>query len=431
MHDVAVRVEHLGKRYRTGTPAPYRTVRETLVDALRVPWRRRNAAGTVWALDDVSFDVAAGEIVGVIGRNGAGKTTLLKILSRVTGPTRGVVHLRGRVGALLEVGAGFHPELTGRENVYLYGAILGMRRAEIRRKFDEIVTFAEVARFLDTPVKRFSSGMYARLAFAVAAHLEPEILIADEVLAVGDASFQRRCLQKMESVAHDGRTVLFVSHNMPAVTRLCPRTLLLDAGRIVADGPSHAVVGRYLRAGFGTTAERRWDDVDRAPGNEVVRLRAVRVRGADGRVTEAVDIRRPLALEIEFVVLDPGHRLVPNFHVANEDGVLAFITNEVDSDWHRRPRPAGRYVARACVPGNLLAEGTMVVTTSIATVDPVRVHLHEADAVAFQVVDSLEGDSARGDYGGTIPGVVRPLLRWETQFEPLGPVADARLRERA
>ena len=235
----------------------------------------------------------------------------------------------------------------------------------------------------------------------------------------------------MEDVARDGRTVLFVSHNMPAVTRLCPRTLLLDAGRIVADGPSQSVVSRYLRAGFGTTAERRWPDLDRAPGNEVVRLRAVRVRSEDGRVSEVVDIRRPLALEVEFVVLEAGHRLVPNFHLVKDDGVLAFITNEVDSVWHRRPRPAGRYVARACVPGNLLAEGTIVVTTSIATVDPVRVHLHEADAVAFQVVDTLAGDSARGDYGGTIPGAVRPLLRWETDFTPLDAAAEPRLRERA
>ena len=421
---IAIRIEEITKQYQIGAREPYRTLRETLVHAASAPFRRLSGTGasrgseTISALDGVSFTVDEGDIVGLIGRNGGGKSTLLKILSRVTEPTRGRVMLRGRVGALLEVGTGFHPELTGRENMYLHGAILGMRRAEIDRKFDEIVAFAEISAFLDTPVKRYSSGMFARLGFAIAAHLETDILLVDEVLAVGDVSFQRRCLQKMESVAQGGRTVIFVSHNVSAITRLCPRAILLDGGRLVADGPSPKVVSQYMQSGSGTTAERQWTDLVRAPGDGVVRLRAVRVRAHDGSVSETLDIRRPCAVEMEFVVLEGGHRLVPNLQFTNEDGTVVFVSIEVDSPWHRRPRPPGRYVTRAVLPGNFLAEGTLRVSAAVSTLDPVRVHVHECDAVGFQLVDSLVGDSARGDFGGFLPGVVRPLLRWETVVAP-------------
>ncbi len=245
---LAIRAERLSKRYLLGERRRYRTLREALVSAARAPFRpgRTEPRETIWALRDVAFEIRHGEVVGVIGRNGAGKSTLLKILSRITEPTSGRAELYGRVGSLLEVGTGFHSELTGRENIFLSGAILGMHRAEIERKFDEIVAFAEVERFIDTPVKHYSSGMYLRLAFAVAAHLEPEILLVDEVLAVGDAEFQKRCLGKMSSVASEGRTVLFVSHNMGAVTSLCRRTIHLREGRVYEDGPSGRVVANYL-----------------------------------------------------------------------------------------------------------------------------------------------------------------------------------------
>ncbi len=259
MGDTVVRVEGLGKQYQIGARRRYRTLRETVVEAATAPlrwWRRRGSAGDrggpanrIWALRDVSFEVKRGDVVGVIGRNGAGKSTLLKLLSQITEPTTGEVEIRGRVGSLLEVGTGFHPELTGRENVYLNGAILGMKRAEIRAKFDEIVAFAEVEAFLDTPVKRYSSGMYMRLAFAVAAHLEPEILVVDEVLAVGDAAFQKKCLGKMKDVSRQGRTVLFVSHNMHAVNTLCSRGLLLHGGRVEFDGTAAGGVARYMAPG--------------------------------------------------------------------------------------------------------------------------------------------------------------------------------------
>jgi lipopolysaccharide transport system ATP-binding protein len=260
--------------------------------------------------------------------------------------------------------------------------------------------------------------MAVRLAFAVAAHLEPEILIVDEVLAVGDASFQRKCLNKMEGVRAQGRTILFVSHSMPAVTRLCSRVMLLDSGTVVADGPAHEVVTKYLRSGVGTTAAREWPDPTVAPGDDVVRLRAVRVRNAEGQVTTAADIRRPVGIEIAFDVLKPDRVLVPNLHFFNDEGVCLFVAPEVQSPWFRRPRPVGRHLATAWIPGNFLSEGTVIVDAAISTMDPVNVHVHERDAVAFQVVDSLEGDSVRGDYGGAIPGAVRPMLRWEVHTPP-------------
>ena len=255
MSDIAIHVERLGKQFRISSLKEDRNLREALIDGFKAPFRRAGrlfrgqATGatelgkTIWALKDVSLEIKHGEIVGIIGGNGAGKSTLLKIICRITEPTKGFVEMHGRVGSLLEVGTGFHAELSGRENIYLNGAILGMRRGEIRRKFDEIVSFSGIEEFIDTPVKHYSSGMYMRLAFAVAAHLDPEILVVDEVLAVGDAQFQKKCLKKMEGVGREGRTVLFVSHNMQAITRLCSRGILLEAGSVSLDGPVHHVVG--------------------------------------------------------------------------------------------------------------------------------------------------------------------------------------------
>jgi len=415
-----IRAEGLGKRYRLGTARTSPSLREALSRAA-TSWRRRRdrtPPAYHWALRDVGFSVNAGEVLGVIGRNGAGKSTLLKVLSRIVEPTEGRAVLHGRVGALLEVGTGFHAELTGRDNVYLNGSILGMDRAHIRRKFDEIVQFAGVEAFIDTPVKRYSSGMYLRLAFAVAAHLEPEILIMDEVLAVGDASFQKKCLGKMEDVAHEGRTVLFVSHDMAAVSRLCGRTLLLDGGRVLADGPTPSVISTYLASGLHSTAERRWPSAATRPGDDVVQLHAVRAHDASGEVSEALDIRQPIGVDVEYEVLAGGHALVPNLHFYNEQGVCVFVAIDSDAAWRDRARGPGRYTSTAWIPGNLLAEGTLRVDAAISTLDPLHVHVHERDAIAFQVVDSPDGDSARGSYAGALPGVVRPLLRWTTATEP-------------
>lgn len=429
MGNVAIRVENMWKEYHIGRQQEvYKTLRETLINTLLTPVRRTRkllhgqATGaaeldeSIWALKEVAFDVQRGEVVGIIGRNGAGKSTLLKILSRITEPTKGQAEIYGRVGSLLEVGAGFHPELTGRENIYLKGAILGMKKVEIRRKFDEITAFAEVEKFIDTPVKHYSSGMYMRLAFAVAAHLEPEVLLVDEVLAVGDASFQKKCLNKMHDVGQQGRTVLFVSHNMPAINRLCERAILLDEGRVVCDGPAHQIVSTYLFSGYETTAMREWPDLAQAPGNDVVCLRAVRVRTEDGEITEAVDIRRPVRLEMEYDVLTAGHILVPSFKLFNEEGVNLFITFDLDPAWRQRPRPTGHYTSTACIPGNFLAEGSFFVSALINTFSPPIIHVNENEVVAFQVVDSLDGNSARGDFAGRMRGVVRPLLPWHTSL---------------
>lgn len=439
MSNIAIRVSGVSKQYHIGAlqgKYKYRTFRDTLSSALSAPFQRMGkllrgqpAGGaerteTIWALKDISFEVKHGELVGIIGRNGAGKSTLLKILSRITEPTAGYADIYGRVGSLLEVGTGFHPELTGRENIYLNGAVLGMKRVEIERKFDEIVEFSEVARFIDTPVKHYSSGMYLRLAFAVAAHLEPEILIVDEVLAVGDARFQKKCLNKMQDVGKEGRTVLFVSHNMQAITRLCDRTILLEDGQVKIDGPSHKVVSTYLNTGLGTQALRKWDDPKTAPGGEVARLRWVRVRTEEGEVTDSMDIRRPVAMEMEYEVLQPGYQLLPHFTLHGEDGEEVFVTLDQDQAWRRQPRPAGRYINTAWIPGNFLAEGTFFVEASVITVNPNITQFNAREAVAFQVIDSLDGDSARGDWAGAMRGLIRPALKWDTQFSSNGSPAD-------
>jgi len=419
MNDIMIRAENLGKMYQIGETIRHDTVRDAISQFFSRTLRsgKRNNSDTIWALKDVSFEIKRGEVVGIIGRNGAGKTTLLRILSRITEPTEGYAEIHGRAGSLLEVGTGFHPELTGRENIFLNGAILGMTKREIKSKFNEIVAFAEIEKFIDTPVKRYSSGMYVRLAFAVAAHLEPEILIVDEVLAVGDTSFQKKCLNKMQDVGEQGRTVLFVSHNMPAVTRLCQRTILLNEGGIQRDGPTHQVISAYLGSAVGTSAVREWSDLRKAPGNEIVRLRAVRVKTEDGQISETIDIRKPVCIQMEYEVLEAGHVLVPNYHVFNDEGIYIFITTDYEPEWRNKPRPVGRYISTALIPGNFLAEGTLIIGAAISTMKPVKIHFFERDAVVFQVIDSIESDSVRGDYAGTFPGVVRPLLKWTTQFK--------------
>jgi lipopolysaccharide transport system ATP-binding protein len=282
------------------------------------------------------------------------RVRLLKVLSRITEPTSGRAELWGRVASLLEVGTGFHPELTGRENIYLNGAILGMRKVEIDRNFDEIVAFAEVAKFIDTPVKFYSSGMYVRLAFAVAAHLEPEILIVDEVLAVGDARFQKKCMNKMQDVGQQGRTVLFVSHSMQSIMRMCDRTILLEHGKVIADGPSHQVISTYLGKGTGSSGERVWPDIQTAPGKDITRLRAVRVCNAQGETIDSVDIREPVCLEMEFDVLKADYMLLPHFNVVNEDNVRVFTTVDVDPEWRRTPRPVRALRKQSLDPRQLL-----------------------------------------------------------------------------
>jgi homopolymeric O-antigen transport system ATP-binding protein len=417
-------VDHVTKEYRLGEMrAPYSTLRDAGRDLLASAFKQLRRGGQperrpmLQALNDVSFTIETGETVGIIGRNGAGKSTLLKILGRITHPTRGSVDLYGRVGSLLEVGTGFHQELSGRENIFLSGAILGMRRAEIERCFDAIVDFAEIGRFVDTPVKFYSSGMYMRLAFAVAAHLQPEILLIDEVLAVGDAKFQKRCLGKIEEFKSIGRTVLFVSHNMASIVRICKRVILLEGGRIVADGPADQVTRRYLQSDTGSPAERAWPTSQGAPGDHVAKLRAVRIRDANGKIAPTIDIRRPFEVEVDYWAIQPDMRPTVSIQFVNDEGITVLATNDFNNrEWWHAPRRPGLVRCRCQVPGNFLAEGQVFVQASVWTYNPDVVHVDQRDVVSFMVVDRSEGDGVRGEFCGAWPGVVRPMLDWRTEM---------------
>ncbi len=401
MTDIAIRVQGLSKLYRIGERVRYKSLRESIQNAVTAPFRRdRHAEETIWALRDVTFEVAPGEVVGVIGRNGAGKSTLLKILSRITEPTEGRVELHGRVGSLLEVGTGFHQELTGRENIYLNGAILGMRRVEIARKFDEIVDFAEVEKFIDTPVKHFSTGMYLRLAFAVAAHLEPEILLVDEVLAVGDAAFQKKCMGKMGDVARGGRTVLFVSHNMTAITSLCTRTVWLGQGRLLMDDEARKTAEAYLLSESSAALTRVWDEAA-APGNDKVRLRGVRLVSAETH-TALIKVSTAFGIEVDFWNLIEARLLNLSIVIYSGEGVCVFNTTS-------EPvlTPAGLVRGTVKVPGDLLNEGWYVVR--VLVVQDAGVPLIDLEQVIrFEVHDT----ERLGGWHGRWVGVVRPKLEW-------------------
>ena len=362
MSEYAIRAEFLGKVYKIGaTIERYRTLRDVIASPFkRNPSNDKNGKQDeqiFWALKDLSFDVKKGQVLGVIGRNGAGKSTLLKILSRVTEPSTGYAEIHGRVGSLLEVGTGFHPELTGRENIYLNGAILGMKRGEIAQKFDEIVAFSEVEKFIDTPVKRYSSGMYLRLAFAVAAHLEPEILVVDEVLAVGDAEFQRKCLGKMSSVAQEGRTILFVSHNMSAILRLTEETLVLDKGQLILRASTPKAVDAYLSAGFSQSGERTWLPDEIPASSSPFRPISMKVINPRGAVVDTVRSVEPITLEIEYALEAPITGLRVGIYLLTTHGDHLFTTFDTDEpEVYERfsARTAGRYTSRCTLPANLL-----------------------------------------------------------------------------
>src|SRR5438874_13825954 len=344
---VAIEAQELSKRYRIGQmQAAYGTLRDSVsrLGARLAGRADPDEKQEIWALRGVSFNVDEGEVLGVIGRNGAGKSTLLKVLTRITTPTKGRAIIRGRVGSLLEVGTSFNPELTGRENIFLNGSILGMKRREIQGRFNEIVDFSGVGKFIDTPVKRYSSGMYVRLAFSVAAHLEPDILLVDEVLAVGDAEFQQRSLGRMETLSGAGRTVLFVSHNMQAINQLCDRAILLDGGRVVEDGHTSTVVTRYLHSALRSGSHIEWPDDESAPGDTLARLLSVRVVDEDGQTVDTADVRRPVGIEIGFRVLREGPPVFGKIKVSDNQGAIAFNAMDVSAHWHEHSVP-GQYVA--------------------------------------------------------------------------------------
>lgn len=420
MTEIAIRVENLSKEYRIGTQVDsYPTLRDTIMDAVKWPVRMlrhgyTSTVETIWALRDVSFEVRQGEVLGVIGRNGAGKSTLLKILSRVTEPTEGYAEIHGRVGSLLEVGTGFHPELTGRENIFLNGAILGMKRNEIEAKFDEIVDFSGVEKFIDTPVKRYSSGMYLRLAFAVAAHMEPEILVVDEVLAVGDAEFQRKCLGKMSDVAQEGRTVLFVSHNMSAIQRLTRETIILEKGKLILRAPSSQAVDYYLSSGFAQTGERIWQADEISAGGGPFMPVALRVRNPQGKVVDTIRSTEPATIDFEYEINTPINDLRVGIYLLNTHGEHIFTSFDTDdhSQYERYSvRPAGRYISRCTIPADLLNEGRYILGVN-ASVFRVRRFFQDEHALAFTV----DSTGAPGMQWLEIrPGLLRPRLAWAIQ----------------
>lgn len=422
----AILIENLSKRYIIGHQRTKDDgIRHALEAAMRAPlkWLRSNREKKrelheeFWALKDISLEVKQGEVIGIVGRNGAGKSTLLKILSRITEPTSGKITINGRVASLLEVGTGFHPELTGRENIFLNGAILGMSRLEIRSKFDEIVAFSEVERFLDTPVKRYSSGMYVRLAFAVAAHLEPEVLIVDEVLAVGDAQFQKKCMGKMNSISkQDGRTVLFVSHNMGAISNICTTGVLLDRGRRLFSGTSAQTVDAYLSAGHAATGEKTWP-VHECPGSSRVRIRSVRVV-SEGEIKSAVSIDRPITFEVDFETLVPGIDWSVSLHVIHPSAGDVLSTANFPSatlgpdEWSNRTYPLGRFRSRCTLPSNFLNEGIFLINVAIMK------SVAETEVFVREILQFTAQDTGgmRKEYTGQWIGIVRPRLAWKTEL---------------
>lgn len=428
----AIRCESIGKRYRIGPRLRYRTLRATISGMVRAPFRaiaRRGRSSAnderdLWALRDLSLEVHHGEVLGVIGRNGSGKSTLLKILSRITKPTEGQAEIRGRVGSLLEVGTGFHPELTGRENIFLNGAILGMTRRETERRFDEIVEFAECGRFLDTPMKHYSSGMYVRLAFAVAAHLETEILLVDEVLAVGDAVFQRKCLGKIGDAASQGRTVLFVSHNMLAVDSLCTRAICLHEGRVVLEGPPATVTSRYLQNWLPAFKDVVHDNIETAPGNDMIRLHRARVRPLNGSPTDQLTVRTSFAVEFECWKLAAQSHLDFMAEVYNEHGVEVFATTEN----RESPAPEGLLRSSFIVPADLMNNGTYRLSL-LVFLNGVGANLVAdwEDLLVFEIQDAAS--ELRGAYHGDWPGVVRPNLAWTTELLKPLPASVAGLQD--
>jgi lipopolysaccharide transport system ATP-binding protein len=425
-----VKVENLGKLYRlgevstgslahdinrwihriTGNGNPYSTIGEE---------NDRSTKGTseyVWALRDINFELNQGEVLGIIGRNGAGKSTLLKILSRTTAPTNGEVKIRGRIASLLEVGTGFHPELTGRDNIFLNGAILGMMKQEIKRKFDEIVDFAGVDRYIDTPVKRYSSGMYVRLAFAVAAFLEPDILIVDEVLAVGDAEFQRKCLGKMQDVSqHEGRTIIFVSHSMPMIASLCKRGIVMKNGRMIFDGPAAAAVHHYQSAGQETTGYLEYSDDEKKPGDHLAELLQARVEDMDSNVKSELDIGKGFKVIVRYIikertVLAP----IPNFHFYDQFGQYVFVSAPMTDK--TSPGIPGEYQAECFVPPNYFNVGYFSIGIGLTFHHAgIHVSFFERDGLNITLTEDMNASFARtSNYVGEIPGVVRPMLHWTT-----------------
>lgn len=410
----AIEAFGLSKRFRRGLRGSADTIVATAVRGLLDFGTRSSAPADelFWALRDASFTIPVGDSVGLIGRNGSGKSTLLKLLARVLEPTSGSARVRGRVNSLLEVGVGFSADLTGRENVHLNGAILGMTTADLRSRFDAIVDFAEIGAFIDTPVKRYSSGMYMRLAFAVAAFLEPDILLVDEVLAVGDAKFQKKCLGRLDNITGEGRTVIFVSHNIQAITRLCKRGILLDQGQIVAQGPIFDVAARYMSADRGQLTKRSWP-LDPADAGANVRLLSAQFIGSNEASDSTFSIEERSRVVLTYQVARPISNLVPNVHFFAPDGACAFVSAP-NSLLGVETQP-GVHRATVEISANILNEGQYSLDVALTSLDPLEVHVHERDVLAVLMSEGASSRQLREYYAQDIPGAVRPRFEWRLE----------------
>lgn len=423
---VVIKVENLSKRYRLGLKEKKaNTLAGQIVNSILSPLenfkklRQLNRFGeedesVFWALKDINFEVKEGEVLGIIGKNGAGKSTLLKILSQISDPTSGRIEIRGRVASLLEVGTGFHPELSGRDNIYMNGTILGMTRKEIDSKQDEIIDFSGVEQFIDTPVKHYSSGMKVRLGFSVAAHLEPEILIIDEVLTVGDFEFQKKCLGKMREVAGQGRTVLFVSHQMDAVTRLCSKVLVLKNGKVYYNGVPSTGIKKYL----GTEENENGAIVlfDPKVRSQYTAIRKVELKTNSSVLDTSADVRIEIQVEVTFEVFQDGLTVSPGINVHNEDGDHLFTSHHVEYMVDSTPLSVGIHQTSVVIPPNFFAEGVIYFSVALMQYDPFTVFQHEEKILSLTITDIVDGSSARGIYGGYFPGLVRPKLKWKSNI---------------
>lgn len=411
----AIEIRNLGKQYRLAAAAPYIALRDVISNSFKKLVSPGQPGEKFWALRDISFDVQPGERLGIIGRNGAGKSTLLKIISRITPPTTGEATVRGRVGSLLEVGTGFHPELTGRENIYLNGSILGLKKAEIREQLEAIIDFSGVEKFIDTPLKNYSSGMQMRLAFSVAAHLRSEILLIDEVLAVGDTAFQKKCIRKMEEVSSgEGRTVLFVSHNMDSIRRFCPATILLSHGRLISKGETGSVIGEYLKTQLTLNAEKKWDN-GLLSANRGLKLNRVWVHTEHMETLSRFDTTEKIGISAGYEVLQEGLRFTHGLNLYNQEGVNVFNAHDVKQAVENEKKRPGRYQVTVWIPGNLLPEGVFDIGFALFQPNPLEIYLHEQQALSFELYTDFNKLTARGNYADPFAGVVRPLLDWELQ----------------
>jgi lipopolysaccharide transport system ATP-binding protein len=426
MKTIVLKVENISKQYRLGQVGT-----GTLSHDLNRWWHEirgkenpylkigdtndRSAKGTsdyVWALKGINFEVERGEVLGILGKNGAGKSTLLKILSKVTAPTTGSIKCRGRIASLLEVGTGFNPELTGRENIFLNGAILGMTKKEIASKIDDIIEFSGCERYIDTPTKRYSSGMTVRLAFAVAAFLEPEILVIDEVLAVGDAEFQKKAIGKMQDISKSGgRTVLFVSHNMAAIKSLCTRGIVLENGKVIYEGGIDNAIEEYLKDSTNN-ASRKWN-IAQAPGSEFIKLLEVKVLNMNREIAINHSVIDSIEIEFIYEITKENQLFTHGFNLFNNHNIHILSSHDKDSSTLKTPLSLGIHSKIITIPGNFLAESSYSCSFAIMRYSPFHVEFHEMDIVGFNVIDEIGANTARGNYSGKFPGVVRPLLNWK------------------